>query len=80
MAGPPPGRRRPGEDLTEALVLSGGLDYRSAYQVVARAVAACDDAGEPLDAARLAEAAREVLGRALTVDPAVLATARRLVG
>jgi hypothetical protein len=42
---------------------------------VARAVAACDDDGEPLSAGRLAEAAGEVLGRSLTVDPAVLAAA-----
>jgi argininosuccinate lyase len=62
-------------DLAEALVLANGLDYRSAYQVVARAVAACDDHGEPLSAARLAAAAEEVLDRPVAVDPAVLAAA-----
>jgi argininosuccinate lyase len=62
-------------DLAEALVLANGLDYRSAYQVVARAVAAADDGGEPLTPARLAEAAGEVLGRPLAVDPAVVAAA-----
>jgi argininosuccinate lyase len=62
-------------DLAETLVLANGLDYRSAYQVVARAVAACDDHGEPLSAARLAAAAEEVLDRPVAVDPAVLAAA-----
>lgn len=34
-------------DLAERLVLGLGLDYRSAYRVVARAVADADEAGDP---------------------------------
>jgi argininosuccinate lyase len=57
-------------DVAEAISLATGLDYRSAYRVVGRAVAA-----GPLDPAGLDAAAREVLGRSLDLDPAVLADA-----
>jgi argininosuccinate lyase len=62
-------------DLAEALVLAHGLDYRSAYQVVARAVADADGAGRQLTPAGLADAAGQLLGRPLAVDPALLADA-----
>lgn len=46
-------------DLADRLVLSRGLDYRSAYRVVARAVAEAARAGEEqVSAAQLADAAR----------------------
>ena len=48
-------------DLADRLVLDEGLDYRSAYRVVARAVAETTRAGEEqVSAARLADAARAV--------------------
>jgi argininosuccinate lyase len=50
-------------DVAEAITLALGLDYRSAYRVVARAVAAGG-----LDPARLEAASREVLGRPLGAD------------
>ena len=58
-------------DVAEAISLATGLDYRSAYRVVGRAVAR----GSGLDAAGLDAAARELLGRALGVDAGVLADA-----
>ncbi|MXY77501.1 MAG: argininosuccinate lyase [Acidimicrobiia bacterium] len=46
-------------DLADRLVLERGLDYRSAYRVVARAVAQAARAGEEqVSASRLADAAR----------------------
>jgi argininosuccinate lyase len=63
-------------DLAEALSLAqeDGLDYRSAYRVVGRAVAQA--AGpDALDAAALEDAARELLGRPLAIDPALVARA-----
>ena len=65
-------------DLAEAISLAEGLDYRSAYRVVGRAVARLVDAGrgpEGLDAAALDDAARDVLGRRLAPDPALIADA-----
>ncbi|KWX05194.1 argininosuccinate lyase, partial [Carbonactinospora thermoautotrophica] len=57
-------------DLAEELVLRHGLDYRSAYRTVGRAVAAAVDAGQAsLTALDLERAAAEVLGRHLSVDP-----------
>lgn len=48
-------------DLAERLVLGLGLDYRSAYRVVARAVAEADAAGEPRPTGEeLRRAARQV--------------------
>ncbi len=57
-------------DVAEAISLSTGLDYRSAYRVVGRAVAT-----GALDAAGLDAAATEILGRSLDLDPDVLADA-----
>ena len=59
-----------GADLAEAIALSTDLDYRSAYRVVARALAAADASPAALDAA-----ARAVLGRPLDLDPALVADA-----
>jgi argininosuccinate lyase len=64
-------------DLAEALVLRHGLDYRSAYRVVGRAVATATEAGRStLQAADLACAAEQVLDRDLTVDDRLLADAQ----
>lgn len=63
-------------DLAEELVLRHGLDYRSAYRVVGRAVASVAEEGRvTLDAADLACAAAQVLDRDLTVDPRLVADA-----
>jgi argininosuccinate lyase len=65
-------------DLAEAITLHTGLDYRSAYRVVGRAVAQAIDAGsgpEALDPAALDAAAHALLGRELGLDPAVVADA-----
>jgi argininosuccinate lyase len=63
-------------DLAEELVLRRGLDYRSAYRVVGRAVATAIGAGSgSLTAADLSDAANEVLGHPVTLDPATLDTA-----
>jgi len=63
-------------DLAEELVLAHGLDYRSAYRVVGRAVAIAVDTGRAdLSATELSRAATDVLGHPLTLDPeAVRAT------
>ncbi|AFM20120.1 argininosuccinate lyase (plasmid) [Mycolicibacterium chubuense NBB4] len=64
-------------DLAEELVLRHGLDYRSAYRVVGRAVATATEAGQStLDAADLACAAAQVLDRDLTFDPGLVADAQ----
>jgi argininosuccinate lyase len=61
-------------DLAEVITLQTGIDYRSAYRVVGRAVA---DARAPLlDAAALDAAARELLGRELDLDDALVAAAQ----
>ena len=63
-------------DLAEELVLRAGLDYRSAYRVVGRAVADAVEAGRSgLDAGDLSRAAREVLTLDLDLDPALVAAA-----
>jgi argininosuccinate lyase len=60
-------------DLAEELVLRNGLDYRSAYRVVGRAVAAAIDTGRStLTAEDIARATTQVLGRQLTLDAEVL--------
>jgi argininosuccinate lyase len=56
-------------DLAEQLSRSAGIDYRSAYRVVGRAVAA---GAETPDSAALDAAARELLGRSLDLDPALV--------
>jgi argininosuccinate lyase len=63
-------------DLAEELVLQSGMDYRSAYRVVGRAVADAVESRHPsIDAADLTQAAAEVLGRAIDVDPALVSRA-----
>jgi argininosuccinate lyase len=68
-------------DLAEAITLATGLDYRSSYRVVGRAVAQAlqDGTGSfhpaALDPATLDRAAREVLGEPLTVPPELVADA-----
>jgi argininosuccinate lyase len=62
-------------DVADVLALSGQLDYRSAHQVVGRAVRDLVDAGEPpaaLGPGRLAAAAKATVGRAVAIDEAVL--------
>ncbi len=60
-------------DLAEELVLRHALDYRSAYRVVGRAVATAVDAGrDTLTTTDLADAATDVLGRPVTLDPGTL--------
>jgi argininosuccinate lyase len=57
-------------DLAEELVLGTGLDYRSAYRVVAHAVAAAmQDGRSSLTADDLARAGAELLDRGIDVSP-----------
>jgi argininosuccinate lyase len=61
-------------DLAEALCGDHGIDYRTAYRVVGRAVATAIDSGATtLTPATVDAAAAEVTGGPLRVDPAVLA-------
>jgi argininosuccinate lyase len=65
-------------DLAEVLCQSTGLDYRSAYLVVGRAVARAVEQGrgsEALDASAIDRAARELLDQPLEVSPALIADA-----
>lgn len=65
-------------DLAEALCQATGLDYRSSYLVVGRAIAVTIEQGggpEALDAPAIDRAAREVLGESLEVAPALIADA-----
>jgi argininosuccinate lyase len=60
-------------DLAEELVLCHGLDYRSAYRVVGRAVASAVDTGRTtLTTTDLSRAATDVLGHPVTLDPEAL--------
>jgi argininosuccinate lyase len=62
-------------DVADVLALSGELDYRSAHEVVGRAVRDLVDAGDSpseLDPERLAAAAEATLGRPVAIDDAVL--------
>jgi argininosuccinate lyase len=54
-------------DAAEAISLATGLDYRTAYRILARA--------RDLEPAGIEAAAREILGRPLDLDPAILAAA-----
>ena len=57
-------------DLAEELVLRHALDYRSAYRVVGRAVATAMDAGRTtVTRADLSDAATDVLGHPVSLDP-----------
>jgi argininosuccinate lyase len=79
-------------DVADVLALTGDVDYRSAHEIVGRAIRELVDAGEPsslLTPARLAQAAKETIGRAVdldeevlrdALDPAACAAARRQVG
>jgi argininosuccinate lyase len=76
-------------DLAEALVLGNGLDYRTAYRLVGRAVAtAVDDGRVALVEPDVAAAAEAILGHALeplpdlasTTDPATIVATRDVVG
>jgi argininosuccinate lyase len=65
-------------DLAEALCQATGLDYRSSYLVVGRAIAAAIQQGggpEAIDAPAIDRAAREVLGEPLEAAPALIADA-----
>ena len=63
-------------DLAEELVLRAGLDYRSAYRVVGRAVADAVESGRAsIGPADVGRAGSEVLGRSIDVDPTVVAAA-----
>jgi argininosuccinate lyase len=79
-------------DVADVLALTGGIDYRSAHEVVGRAVRDLVDAGEPsskLTPERLAAAAEATIGRPVEIDdatlrdaldPAACAAARKQVG
>ena len=77
-------------DLAEVLVLGNGLDYRSAYRVVGRAVADALSAGRPsIEAAELTRLARELLSIDLEIpaaevnaalDPEMILTTRTALG
>jgi argininosuccinate lyase len=65
-------------DIAEVVMLMGGVDYRSAYRVVGRAVRALSADGlvaRDLTAERLQDVAQEVLGARLPIDREKLASA-----
>jgi argininosuccinate lyase len=71
-------------DLADEMVLRSGMDYRTAYRVVGRAVASVLESGGPLDLECLDAACREVTGHpmpetAVTIDWASLRDPRQLV-
>ena len=60
-------------DVADVLAADSGLDYRTAHKVVGLAVRRLIEAGAgELTAEAIAEAARELTGRAVEVDPAQL--------
>jgi len=79
-------------DVADVLALSGELDYRSAHQVVGRAVRDLVDSGDvpaELTPERVAAVAHAVIGRPLAIesaalrealDPAACASSRRQTG
>jgi len=79
-------------DVADVLALSGQVDYRSAHNLVGRAVRDLVEAGEPpaaLTPGRLAAAAKAVVGERVeleeatlrdVLDPAACAAARRQIG
>jgi argininosuccinate lyase len=76
-------------DLAESLVVDQGLDYRSAYRVVGRAVtSAVEDGGTVLQGSDLDSAARDLLGHGLPdlpdvasiTDPATIVASRDVLG
>src|SRR5262249_53216811 len=65
-------------DIADALVSSGTLPFREAHHVVGAAVRLAIDRAVPadrMDAALIAEAARQVLGREVNVAEALIADA-----
>jgi argininosuccinate lyase len=65
-------------DLAEQVMLSCGLDYRSAYRIVGTAVRDLSAAGRPASAMTVDDidsASRQVIGRSLGMDPAGLSVA-----
>jgi argininosuccinate lyase len=65
-------------DVADLLAMEGGLDYRSAHKVVGRAVRTLVEAGRPpseLTAELLSDAAADVLGEPLALDPAAVVEA-----
>jgi argininosuccinate lyase len=78
-------------DIADELVLRAGLDYRTAYRVVGRTVAAALAAGTPITLSALDAASLEVTGAPLpsgaadvdlgsVLDPAALVASRREPG
>jgi argininosuccinate lyase len=60
-------------DVADVLAVTGGLDYRTAHKVVGLAVRELIEQGAgELTAAAVADAARELTGEAVEVDPAQL--------
>src|SRR5437763_505713 len=62
-------------DVADVLALTGQIDYRSAHEVVGRAVRDLVESGEPpseLTPARLAAAAEATIGRPVELDEATL--------
>lgn len=71
-------------DLADEMVMRSGMDYRTAYRVVGRAVATALESGGSIDAASLDAACREVTGQpfpeaAVAIDWASLRDPRQLV-
>lgn len=65
-------------DLADAIMLETGLPYQQAHQVVGHAVAMAIEQGVPADqisAEMIDDAAQQVLGRALSLSPRMLAEA-----
>jgi argininosuccinate lyase len=78
-------------DIADELVLRAGLDYRTAYRVVGRAVAVALASGEPITMESLDSASSEVTGAPLPeaaraidlaalLDPVALVASRRESG
>ena len=65
-------------DLAEDLSLANGLDYRTSYKIVGRAVAAAAAAGRTtLTAAAVSAIASEITGSTIVVDPALILTSEQ---
>jgi argininosuccinate lyase len=76
-------------DLAEELVVSHGLDFRSAYRIVGRAVASAAEGATSVSAVALSEASSELLGQPLDIsaetvlaaqDPATIVAGRTVLG
>ena len=65
-------------DLADALAIEAGIDYRTAYTIVGRAVrdlVESDNPGTSLDATRISAAAEAVTGEPLSIPPEEIARA-----